>query len=61
MEKVVRSFIKIVIPLFVRIGLSPTAFMIEYVDVTKFDIAIGPKQVDIFDDYYDKYRQDFRT
>ena len=29
--------------------------------MSKFDIAAGPKQVDIFDDYYDKYGRDFVT
>ena len=37
--------------------------MIEYKEggISKFDIAAGPKQVDIFDDYWDKYRHDFVT
>ena len=44
-------------------SLPYTAFMIEYREggITKYDIASGPKQVDIFDDYYDKYREDFVT
>ena len=44
-------------------SLPYTAFMIEYVEggTTKFDIASGGKQVDIFDDYWDKYRHDFRN
>ena len=29
--------------------------------ISKYDIASGPKQVDIFDDYWDKYRHDFDT
>ena len=37
--------------------------MVDYVEggVTKFDIVTGAKQVDIFDDYWDKYRDDFVT
>ena len=27
----------------------------------RYDIATGPKQVDIFDDYWDKYGRDFRN
>jgi len=44
-------------------SLPYSAFMIEYVEdgVTKYDIATGPKQVDIFDDYWDKYHQDFKN
>ena len=44
-------------------SLPYTAFMVEYVEggVTKFDIVTGAKQVDIFDDYYDKYGRDFVT
>ena len=36
-------------------SLPYTAFMIEYKEggISKFDIASGPKQVDIFDDYWD--------
>jgi len=42
-------------------SLPYTAFLVEYLHdgMTKFDIAIGNKQVDIFDDYWDKYRNDF--
>jgi len=44
-------------------SLPYNTFMIEYTveGLTKFDIASGPKQVDIFDDYWDKYGQDFVT
>jgi len=44
-------------------SLPYTAFMIEYKEggISKYDIASGPKQVDIFDDYWDKYRHDFVT
>ena len=39
-------------------GLPYSAYLVEYIegDITKFDIATGPKQVDIFDEYWDKYR-----
>lgn len=42
-------------------GLPYSAYLVEYIegDITKFDIATGPKQVDIFDDYWDKYRDNF--
>ena len=41
-------------------SLPYTSYLIEYLQdgITKFDIASGPKQVDIFDDYWDKYRHD---
>ena len=44
-------------------SLPYTAFLVEYLQdgMTKFDIAAGAKQVDIFDDYWDKYRHDFVT
>ena len=44
-------------------NLPYTAYLIEYVegDITKFDIAVAPKQVDIFDYYWDEYRNDFVT
>ena len=44
-------------------SLPYTAFLIEYIDngVTKYDIAVGAKQVDIFDDYWDKYRSDMKN
>ena len=42
-------------------SLPYTAYLIEYtVDgMTKFDIAVAPKRVDIFDHYWDHYRHDF--
>ena len=42
-------------------SLPYTAFMIEYKEggISKFDIASGAKQVDIFDHYYDKYGKNF--
>ena len=44
-------------------SLPYTAFLVEYSQdgMTKFDIVTAPKQVDIFDDYWDKYGQDFVT
>ena len=41
-------------------SLPYTAFLVEYSQdgMTKFDIASAAKQVDIFDDYWDKYRHD---
>ena len=43
--------------------LPNNSYLIEYLQdgMTKFDIAMGAKQVDIFDDYYDKYQKDFVT
>ena len=43
--------------------LPNNSYLIEYLQdgMTKFDIAMGAKQVDIFDDYWDKYRKDFVT
>ena len=44
-------------------SLPNNAFIIEYkLDGSiRYDIAMGAKQVDIFDDYWDKYRSDFVT
>lgn len=41
-------------------SLPYTAFLVEYSQsgITKFDIVTAAKQVDIFDDYWDKYRHD---
>ena len=41
-------------------SLPYNTFLVEYLQdgITKFDIASGPKQVDIFDNYWDKYRND---
>lgn len=41
-------------------SLPYNTFLVEYLQdgMTHFDIASGPKQVDIFDDYWDKYRHD---
>ena len=43
-------------------SLPYTAFLVEYLQdgMTHFDIVTAPKQVDIFDDYWDKYRNDFQ-
>lgn len=43
--------------------LPYNTYMVEYLQdgMTHFDIASAPKQVDIFDDYWDKYRHDFVT
>ena len=42
-------------------SLPYTAYLVEYMvdGLTKFDIAISAKQVDIFDHYWDYYRHDF--
>tara|TARA_B100000902_G_scaffold262884_1_gene249096 strand:- start:2205 stop:2462 length:258 start_codon:yes stop_codon:yes gene_type:complete len=42
-------------------SLPYTAFLVEYLQdgITKFDIVTAAKQVDIFDDYWDKYGRDF--
>ena len=42
-------------------SLPYTAFMVEYLQdgITKFDIAAGNKQSEIFDYYWDLYRNDF--
>ena len=41
-------------------SLPCTAFLVEYIEgeTTKFDIVMAGKRVDIFDEYWDKYRQD---
>ena len=38
--------------------LPQTAYLVEYLvdGMTKFDLVIGAKKVDIFDYYWDKYR-----
>ena len=44
-------------------SLPYTAYLVEYVDngITYYDITTGSKQVDIFDYYYDTYREGFRN
>ena len=41
--------------------LPYTAYLVEYrLDgLTRFDIVTAPKRVDIFDHYWDKYREGF--
>ena len=41
--------------------LPYTAYLVEYLQdgMTHFDIVIGRNQVEIFDHYYDNYKQDF--
>lgn len=40
--------------------LPYTAYLVEYLQdgITKFDIAVGSKQSEIFDYYWDNYRHD---
>ena len=42
-------------------SLPYTAYLVEYLQdgMTHFDIVIGRNQVEIFDHYYDNYKQDF--
>ena len=45
-------------------SLPYTCYLITYKDKegnTKYDLAVGNKQVDIFDHYWDKYRDNFVT
>tara|TARA_Y100000592_G_scaffold35269_1_gene55994 strand:- start:1622 stop:1897 length:276 start_codon:yes stop_codon:yes gene_type:complete len=45
-------------------SLPYTCYLITYKDKegnTKYDLAVGNKQVDIFDYYWDKYRDNFVT
>jgi len=39
-------------------SLPYSAYLIEYIDKgeTKFDIAVAPKQSELFDYYWDKYK-----
>jgi len=41
-------------------SLPYTAYLVEYLQdgITKFDIVVAPKRVDIFDHYWDLYRHD---
>lgn len=43
--------------------LPYTAYLVEYAidGITKFDITISNKQVDIFDHYWDHYRSEFKS
>lgn len=40
-------------------SLPCTAFLVEYIqgDTTHWDIVMSGKKVDIFDEYWDKYRE----
>ena len=42
-------------------SLPYTAYLVEYLQdgTTKFDIVVANKRVDIFDYYWDRYREDF--
>jgi len=44
-------------------SLPTNAFLIEYsqAGISQFDIVAAAKQVDIFDDYWDKYKTDFKN
>ena len=44
-------------------SLPYTAYLVEYLQdgITKFDIVIANKKVDVFDYYWDLYRHDFVT
>ena len=44
-------------------SLPYTAFLVEYLQdgMTHFDIVSAGKKVDIFDEYWDKYRHDFKN
>ena len=41
-------------------SLPSNAYLVEYIqdDVTHFDIVTCQKMVEIFDEYYDKYKKD---
>lgn len=45
-------------------SLPYTCYLVEYKDkegLNKFDLVVGNKKVDIFDHYWDKYRDNFVT
>ena len=44
-------------------SLPSNAYLVEYIqdEVTHFDIVTCQKMVEIFDEYYDKYKKDFVT
>lgn len=44
-------------------SLPYTAYLVEYVvgKIIQYDLVIANKKVDIFDYYWDKYREDFLT
>ena len=41
--------------------LPYTSYLVEYLKDTKttYDIVMGDSQVEVFDNYYDKYKKDF--
>lgn len=41
-------------------SLPHTAYLVEYIqgETTHWDIVMASKRVDIFDEYWDKYRED---
>ena len=41
-------------------GLPTNAYLVEYLqgELTKYDIVMSSKQIDIFDHYWDKYKED---
>ena len=43
--------------------LPTNAFIVEYLHdtITKFDVVMSSKQVDIFDHYWDNYRSDLKN
>jgi hypothetical protein len=43
--------------------LPTNAFIVEYLQdtITKFDVVMSSKQVDIFDHYWDNYRSDLKN
>ena len=44
-------------------SLPQNAYLVEYLveELTKFDLVVSAKKVDIFDHYYDNYRGDFKN
>ena len=42
-------------------SLPTSAFLVEYIqgETSHYDIVVSGKKVDIFDQYYDKYKKDF--
>lgn len=43
--------------------LPNNAYLVEYLqdEITKFDIVMAGTTVDIFDEYYDRYKKDFKN
>ena len=44
-------------------SLPTSAYLVEYLQdgVTKFDLVMAGRRVDIFDDYWDNYRSDLKN